>query len=194
MLETMIEAEIHPLITNRRSPRAFDPNRSLSKNTVSSLLEAARWAPSSSNTQPWRFILGHKGGETHQKIASTLSEGNRIWAENAPLLILAVTQEEGARGKQSYAWHDLGLATAQMILQASAMELYAHIMAGFSKDKARESFSIPAEYAPLTVLAFGYLGDVGMLSEKLQQREKAPRIRKALEEIAFQDTWGEPLA
>ena len=193
MLETMIEVEVHPLITNRRSPRAFDPNRSLSKNTVSSLLEAARWAPSSSNTQPWRFILGHKGDETHQKIAATLSEGNRIWAENAPLLVLAVTQEVGARGTQSYAWHDLGLATSQMILQASAMEIYAHIMAGFSKDQARESFSIPSEFAPLTVIAFGYLGDLSHLPEKLQARETAPRIRKPLDEITIQNTWDEPL-
>ena len=194
MLETMIDVEVHPLINNRRSPRAFDPNRSLSKNTVSSLLEAARWAPSSSNTQPWRFILGHKGDETHQKIVGALSEGNRIWAENAPLLVLAVTQEEGERGTQSYAWHDLGLATAQMILQASAMKLYTHIMAGFSKDQARESFSIPAEFAPLTVIAFGYLGDISYLPEKLQAREIAPGIRKSLDEIAFQNTWGEPLS
>lgn len=190
---TLSDVKLHPTIANRRSPRAFDPDRPLRKNTISSLLEAARWAPSSSNTQPWRFILGQKGDDTHQKIAATLSEGNRIWAENAPLLILAITQEEGERGTQRYAWHDLGLATAQMILQASTMNIHAHIMAGFSKDQARESFTIPGEFAPLTVIAFGYLGDISSLSEKLQAREVAPRIRKPLEEIAFQGSWGESL-
>ncbi|MBC8336996.1 MAG: nitroreductase family protein [Anaerolineales bacterium] len=188
------EIKLEPTIANRRSPRAFDPDRGISKDTIIHLLEAARWAPSSSNSQPWRFILGQKGDETHQKIAASLSEGNRIWAENAPLLILAVTQEEGERGIQRYAWHDLGLATAQMIVQASAMDLYAHVMAGFSKDQAQAAFDIPDEYAPLTVIAFGYLGDISGLPEKLQERESAPRIRKPLEEIAFQGSWEEPLA
>ena len=191
---TISKNTIHPLVANRRSPRAFDRDRKISPEMLSNLLEAARWAPSADNIQPWRFIVGQKNDATHQKIVSTLSEGNRIWAEHAPILILAVTQEEGERGKQSYAWHDLGLATTQMVLQASAMELYAHIMAGFSKDEARSAFSIPAEYVPLTVIAIGYLGDVENLPEKLQAREKAPRIRKTLDEIAFQNTWGEPLA
>jgi len=191
---TKSEIKLEPTIANRRSPRAFDPIRDVSDNTINQLLEAARWAPSSSNSQPWRFLVGKKGNETHQKIAETLSDGNRIWAENAPLLILAVTQEEGERGPQRYAWHDLGLATAQMIVQASAMELYAHVMAGFSKEQARAAFDIPAEFAPLTVIAIGYLGDISNLPEKLQERETAPRIRKPLEEIAFQGSWGEPLA
>ena len=190
---TISEIKLEPTIANRRSPRAFDPNRKVSDNSINQLLEAARWAPSSSNTQPWRFILGKKGDETHQKIAAALSEGNRIWAENAPLLILAVTQEEGERGPQRYAWHDLGLATSQMIHQASAMELYVHMMAGFSKDQARAAFEIPAAFAPITTIAIGYLGDISNLPEKLQERERAPRIRKALEEIAFQGSWGEPL-
>ena len=192
MIETKVG--VNPLIENRRSPRAFDRERKVSSEMLTNLLEAARWAPSANNIQPWRFIVGQKGDATHQKIASALSEGNRIWAEHAPILILAVTQEEGERGKQGYAWHDLGLATTQMILQASAMELYAHVMAGFSKDEARSAFSIPAEYSPLTVIAIGYLGEVESLPEKLQTREKAPRIRKPLEEIAFHNTWGEPLA
>ena len=185
---------IHPLIANRRSPRAFDRQRAIDNETILNLLEAARWAPSANNIQPWRFIVGQKGDSTHQKIASTLADGNRTWAEDASLLILAVTQEEGERGKQSYAWHDAGLATTQMILQASAMELYAHIMAGFSKDETRSAFNIPAEYMPLTVIAIGYLGNVDSLPENLQERENAPRLRKPLEEIAFQNTWREPLA
>ena len=192
MIET--KAGVYPLIENRHSPRAFDPDRPVSSEVLFSLLEAARWAPSANNIQPWRFIIGQNGDITHQRIASTLSDGNRIWAEKAPLLILAVTEEEGERGKQSYAWHDLGLATSQMIMQASSMGLYAHIMAGFSKDEARSIFSIPTEYAPLTVIAFGYLGEIEALSEKLQAREKAPRIRKTMDEIGFQNSWGEPLA
>jgi len=184
---------VHPLIGNRRSPRAFDRDRTVSAESLSNLLEAARWAPSANNIQPWRFIVGQKGDATHQKIASALMDGNRLWAEHAPLLILNVTQEVGERGKQGYAWHDLGLATTQMILQASAMELYAHVMAGFSKDEARSIFDIPAEYMPLTVIAIGYLGDASNLPKNLQERENAPRLRKPLEEIAFQNTWGESL-
>ena len=191
---TISKNTIHPLVANRRSPRAFDRDRKISPEMLSNLLEAARWAPSANNIQPWRFIIGQNGDITHQRIASTLSDGNRIWAEKAPLLILAVTEEEGERGKQGYAWHDLGLATSQMIMQASSMGLYAHIMAGFSKDEARSIFSIPTEYAPLTVIAFGYLGEIEALSEKLQAREKAPRIRKTMDEIGFQNSWGEPLA
>ncbi|MBT3337493.1 MAG: nitroreductase family protein [Anaerolineae bacterium] len=184
----------HPFIENRRSPRAFDPDRPVSSEALFRLLEAARWAPSANNIQPWRFIVGQRGDLTHQKITSALSDGNRIWAAHAPVLILAVTEEEGERGTQRYAWHDLGLATSQMIIQASSIGLYAHIMAGFSKEEARSVFSIPVEYAPLTVIAIGYLGDIEALSEKLQAREKAPRVRKPLEEIAFQNTWGERLS
>ncbi|MBT3320811.1 MAG: nitroreductase family protein [Anaerolineae bacterium] len=187
----MTSTNITPLIANRRSPRAFDRKRNLSTEELSYLLEAARWAPSANNIQPWRFIVGQKGDETHQKIAATLASGNRLWAEHAPVLLLAVAQEEGERGKQNYAWHDLGLATTQMILQASAMKLYAHIMAGFSKDDARTAFNIPLEYAPLTIIAIGFLGDENILPKNLQEREKAPRMRKPLDEIAFKNKWGE---
>ncbi len=185
-------AAIHPLIAARRSPRAFDPARPVSDEAVYAMLEAARWAPSAFNSQPWRFIVGRKGDETYARILDALSEGNRVWARNASLLILTVAQEHGEHGPLRYAWHDLGLATAQLILQVMALGLYAHPMAGFSKDAARDAFGIPVDFAPVAVVAVGYLGDAADLPEALREREDAPRSRRSLSETAFQGTWGHP--
>ncbi len=185
---------VHALIAMRRSPRAFDPARPVSDEAVYAILEAARWAPSAFNSQPWRFIVGRKGDETYARILESLSEGNRVWAQNATLLILTVAQEHGEHGPLRYARHDLGLATAQLILQVMALGLYAHPMAGFSKDAARDAFGIPADFAPVAVLAVGYLGDAADLPEALRERENAPRSRRPLSETAFQDTWGHPAA
>ncbi len=190
---TNLHTEIHPIIALRRSIRAFDPHRLVDDSALFAILEAARWAPSAFNSQPWRFIVGRKEDETYGHILETLSEGNRTWAQNAPLLIMVVAQEHGERGPIRYAWHDTGLATAQLILQASALGLYAHPMAGFSKEAARTAFDIPSDFAPLTVLALGYLGDPADLPEALRERENAPRSRRPLSETAFYKTWGHPL-
>ncbi|GAB4534243.1 MAG: nitroreductase family protein [Anaerolineales bacterium] len=183
----------HSLIAERRSPRAFDPSRPVDDAAVFALLEAARWAPSAFNAQPWRFIVGRKGDETYGRILDTLMDSNRIWAQNAPLLILAVAQERGEHGEMRYAWHDMGLATAQLMLQAVALGLFTHVMAGFSKDAARAAFAIPDDFSPVTVIAAGYLGDAADLPEALREREDAPRSRRPLSETAFREVWGRPL-
>lgn len=193
MTLTNLHAKIHPIIALRRSIRAFDPHRLVDDSALFAILEAARWAPSAFNSQPWRFIVGRKGEETYVRILETLSEGNRIWAQNASVLIMTVAQEHSERGPIRYAWHDTGLATAQLILQAGALGLYAHPMAGFSKEAARAAFDIPSDFAPLAVIALGYLGDPAGLPEALRERETAPRNRRPLSETAFHKIWGHPL-
>ncbi len=183
----MTTTELHPIIAGRYSPRAFDPTRPVEKEALVALLEAARWAPSSFNTQPWRFMVGQRGEATYAHLLEALAEGNRAWAQHAPVLILTVAREKDERGPLHYAWHDVGLATAQLILQATALGLHAHPMAGFSKQAVRAAFAIPDEFAPVLVLAVGYLPEAASASEA-----KAPRTRLPLAEIAFQEQWGQP--
>ncbi len=182
----MTTTELHPIIARRYSPRAFDPARPVESEVLLALLEAARWAPSSFNSQPWRFMVGQRGEATYARLLDALAEGNRAWAQHAPVLILTVAQEQGPRGPLRYAWHDVGLATAQLILQATALGLHAHPMAGFAKQAVRAAFAIPDEFAPVLVLAVGYL------PEAAGPAEAAARTRLPLAEIAFQGQWGQP--
>lgn len=183
---------VHELIARRRSPRAF-ADRRVTADQLKILFEAARWAPSSSNRQPWRFILATKDDpENFNRMLDLLKEGNRTWAQDAPVLVLAVAEVQHELGRNSYAWHDLGLASAHLTLQATALDLYVHTMGGFYKDQAREAFNIPAEYEPVTVLAIGYLGEAEQLPEHLRERENALRMRKPLDELVFSRAWREP--
>lgn len=188
------DANLHPLIRERWSPRAFR-DESVSPEDVRTILEAARWAPSSSNEQPWRFIVARKEDEeTFAKIVSTLVEFNQGWAKHAPVLMLAVAKKTASNGAENpWARHDVGLALGSLVFQAMALGLHVHMMAGFDGAKAREVFSLPAEYEACTAVAVGYLGDPNTLPDKLRQRELAPRQRKPLSEIAFAAEWGKPL-
>jgi nitroreductase len=184
---------IHELLRARWSPRAFAA-RPIEREVICSLLEAARWAPSSFNEQPWRFLVARKeDSETLKKLAGCLSEGNRPWAERAPLLILTVAKtyfrDDPAKANR-HAFHDVGLATQNLVIQATALGLYVHQMAGFDRAGARELFDIPEGYEPVAVLAVGYLDDPDTLPENLRERELAPRARKPLREIAFAERFG----
>ena len=183
---------LHELIEKRYSPRAFS-EEPVEEEKIVSLLEAARWSPSSMNEQPWRFIVGVKGkGETFHKIYDTIFELNQVWAQNAPVLILAVAKEFNDRNKQDnrYAEYDLGQAIAHLTLQATSLNLYLHQMGGFNPDKARKLFNIPDDYIPISVIAVGYLGNVDALPEQLKVREKAKRNRKELSELVFDESFG----
>ena len=183
---------LHELIEKRYSPRAFSGEQ-VEEGKIISLLEAARWSPSSMNEQPWRFIVGVKGeGETFNKIYNTIFELNQTWAQNAPVLILAVAKEFNDRNKQNnrYAEYDLGQAIAHLTLQATSLNLYLHQMGGFNPDKARKLFNIPEGYAPMSVIAIGYLGNIETLPEQLKVREKAKRNRKELSELVFDESFG----
>jgi nitroreductase len=185
---------IHPLIRERWSPRAF-ADRSVSADDLKLLFEAARWAPSSSNLQPWRFIVAKKEDkEAFDKVLSVLVEFNQNWARNTPVLLLAVAKMTGAddRTPNRWAMHDVGLALSNLAIQATALGLHVHYMAGFSADKARQVFKFPAEYEATTAGVIGYLGDPNSLPDKLRERELARRTRKPLSEIVFDGVWGEP--
>lgn len=184
---------IHELLRARWSPRAFAA-RPIEREVIGSLLEAARWAPSSFNEQPWRFLIAtREDPETFQKLAGCLSEGNRPWAERAPLLILTIAKtyfrDDPAKANR-HAFHDVGLATQNLVIQATALGLYVHQMAGFDRTKARELFEIPEGYEPVAVLAVGHLDDPETLPENLRERERAARTRRPLDEIAFQGSFG----
>jgi nitroreductase len=184
-------APLHELIRERWSPRAF-ADRSLEPETIRSLLEAARWAPSSFNGQPWTYILAKKDQpEEFARLASCLVDGN-AWAKRAPLLLLAVAKTHFAHNGQPnrHAFHDVGLANGNLVLQAGAMGLVVHQMAGFLPDRARELFGIPEGYEPATMVAVGYPGEVNDLPEPLRARETSPRARKPLAEMAFTGKWG----
>ena len=184
---------ITDLIRNRWSPLAFSEQR-IEPEKLLQLFEAARWAPSSYNEQPWSFIVARKEDrEEHERLLGCLVEGNIAWARHAPVLILSVArlQFQHNQDPNRHALHDVGLATENLVLQAEALGLHAHLMAGFSADKARKVYQIPTEFEPVAVMAVGYLGDVKNLSEPLRKREEAERVRKPLSEMLFSGKWGQ---
>lgn len=171
----------------RWSPRAF-AERSVEPEKLASMLEAARWSASCFNEQPWSFIVATRDDAAEfARLLSCLIEGNQAWASHAPVLIVSVARLNFVQtGKPNrHAIHDVGLATAQMILQATAMGLFAHPMAGFHPDKVRELYGVPEGYEPVAAIAAGYPGDPAALSESLRQRELAPRVRKPQEEFVL---------
>jgi len=183
---------IHDLLRKRWSPRAFS-DRAVESDVMRSLLEAARWAPSSSNEQPWSFIVATRDNEAeHGRLVSCLVDGNVPWAQRAPVLMVSVArmsfEDEGKPNR--HAFHDVGQAVADLSVQATALGLVVHQMAGFYPDKAREFYGIPKEFEPVAALALGYPGDPENLPEKFRSRESAPRERKPLAEFVFAERWG----
>lgn len=183
---------IHDLLARRWSPRAFD-ERAVTADLLRALFEAARWAPSSSNEQPWRFIVATKDHEAEwNRLFDCLVEGNQKWAFRAPVLILSVAsmhfEDDGTPNR--HALHDTGLATENLVLQATASGLAAHQMAGFDVEKARVDLRIPAGYEPVAMIAIGYPGNPDILPERLRERELRPRSRRLIGEWTFVGRWG----
>jgi nitroreductase len=184
---------VTPIIRQRWSPRAF-ADRVVSPADLAKAFEAARWAPSSSNEQPWRFLVGLRNSDTHAKIVASLVGFNQAWAPKAPVLILGVANTKSSRSgnPNAYALYDLGAATAFLILQATALGLATHQMGGFDHDAARQALGIPEDYALGSVMALGYQGEPAVLPHaKLIETEIAPRARKPLGEVVF-SAWDEP--
>ncbi len=180
------------LLERRWSPVAFSP-RAVEPEKLRSLLEAARWAPSSFNEQPWVYLVATKDDpENFQRLMGSLVEGNRAWAQHAPVLMLSVAKLNFAlNGKPNrHALHDVGAAAAFLTMQATALGLYVHQMAGFDIEKARREFSIPEGYEPAAAMALGYLGDGADLPEKLRGRSPSARNRKPISEFVFTGSWG----
>jgi nitroreductase len=185
---------IHEVIRRRWSPRAF-ADIPIEPDKLLSLFEAARWAASASNEQPWAFLLAtREDPQNFEALAGVLVESNRAWAGSAPVLILTLahTQFEKDGRPNRHALYDLGQAAANLALQATSLGLVTHPMAGFNVEAARERFAVPAGWEPVSVIALGYPGDPDSLSEKLRQRETSPRRRKPLATFIFSGTWGNP--
>lgn len=184
---------IHDLLSRRWSPRAF-AERPVEPEKIQRVLEAARWAPSCFNEQPWVFIIATADQPAeHKKLLSCLVEGNQVWAKRAPLLIITVAKQLFDHNGQPnrHAFHDVGLAVGNLVVQATALDLVIHQMAGILPDTIRTSFSVPSGYEPVTGLAIGYSGDPQALPAEVRERENAPRSRKTLQEFVFSKTWGE---
>jgi nitroreductase len=187
------EVPIHDLIARRWSPRAF-ADRPVNPATLRQLFEAARWAASCFNAQPWLYIVAtRENPEEFRKMLGCLVEFNQAWAKAAPVLALSVAQlkfqHDGSVNR--HAGHDVGAASALLALQATALGLAVHQMGGFDAQLARKTYGIPPEYEPMAAMAIGYPGDPASLPEKLRERETAPRSRKPASEFVFSGAWGE---
>jgi nitroreductase len=183
---------VHDLFAQRWSPYSF-ADRPVSREDLRSLFEAARWAPSSYNEQPWSYLVATKDDpEAFAKLLSCLVEPNQVWAKAAPALALGCTSLNFTHnGKpNAAAVHDLGLGSANLVLEATARGLFVHQMIGILPDRARELYEVPAGVQPLTGLAIGYAGDTAALPERLRDRDTAPRTRKPLGAFVFGGKWG----
>lgn len=183
------EHHILDVIANRYSPRAFE-DRPVPDEVLLRLFEAMRWAPSAMNEQPWRIIYAHRGTEAFRKIVATLAEGNRPWAERAPVLMITLVKTHHANGNPNgAARHDLGLAIGTLGIQATHEGIGLHQMGGFSARQAQTLFSIPEGYEAVTAIALGYFGEADQLEEPFRSRELTPRKRIKVEDFAFPEEW-----
>jgi nitroreductase len=182
----------HPIVSHiaeRWSPRAFS-ERTVSESELNSLFEAARWASSCYNAQPWHFVYAHREEPAFETLLACINERNASWAKNAAVLLIAVaksTHEDGS--PNGHAEYDLGQAMATLSIEATARGLYVHQMAGFYPDKARELLGVPDGFVPKTAAAIGHIGDPSILSESQAEREVAPRVRKPLSDFVFKGRW-----
>ncbi|ASO17877.1 nitroreductase [Actinoalloteichus hoggarensis] len=186
-------AALHPLIADRWSPRNLDPTAELTMEQLRPLFEAARWAPSWGNSQPARYLVGIRGTETFDRIAATLSRGNKAWAPAAAALVIGVAVVLDEEGRPlPYGEYGLGLATQNLVLQAVAEGLVAHQMAGFDAAAIAEEFGLPDSVEPRVAIAVGTLAqpDTGPLD--LRERDAKPRRRRALDELVSGEAWGTP--
>jgi nitroreductase len=184
---------VEELLRQRWSPRAFS-ERMVEPEKLQSVLEAASWAASSNNEQPWSYIIATQNNQAEfDRLLACLAEGNQEWARQAPVLMLSVAKLHFEKHGQEnrHAFHDVGAASTTLAIQATALGLYVHQMAGFDVAKARQTYGIPDSHEPVAAIALGYLGEPQTLSEKLLQRELSPRTRKPLAQFVFSGRWNQ---
>jgi nitroreductase len=182
---------VHELIRRRWSPRSF-ADRPVEPDKLRRVFEAARWAPSSFNAQPWSYLVATKDDPAdHARMLGCLVEGNQVWARSAPVLMMSVaTNAFEYNGKPNrHAFHDVGAATAFLTLEATALDLFVHQMAGFIPEKVREAYGLPETVEPVAAIALGYPGDPDALPENLRAKELQPGKRKATGEFVFSGAW-----
>jgi nitroreductase len=185
---------VHSLVASRWSPYAF-ADRDVDPRDLRSLFEAARWAPSSYNEQPWSYLVAlREDADGFERLLSCLVEPNQAWARHAPVLALGVARERFERNDKpnAAARHDLGLAAGNLLVEATSRGLSVHQMIGILPDRARELYRIPDHSRALTALAIGYPGAPERLPEGLRERDLQPRTRKPLSEFVFAERYGDP--
>ena len=190
-----LEHPILPVLTQRRSPRAY-AETPVPTAVLHQVFAAASSAASCFGEQPWRYLVGSRAGQpaAYDNILASLGEFNQVWANKAPVLGVSIAKLHFSHDDNPNAWarHDVGQATATLAIQAAELGLQIHQMAGFSPDKVREAFSIPAGYEPVAVFTLGYPGDPAALPDGLREKETAPRVRKPLAEFLFEGAWPTP--
>lgn len=187
---------IHDLLARRWSPRAFDATRTVSDTQITALAEAARWAPSCFGDEPWRYMVWNRNRDEASWRAAfdCLDEGNRAWVVNAPVLMLSCAGSKYRHNGNAnrFGQHDTGAASMALVLEAVALGLAAHQMAGFDATKARVAFAIPKEYTPMTMIAIGYQAEPQVLDGDRLVREQTARSRQPIREHFFEGQWGKP--
>jgi nitroreductase len=180
---------LHPLLAHRWSPRGFDESSPVDDELLVALLEAARWAPSANNSQPWRFVVTKRGEPGFDRLHALLMPGNRTWAASAGALVLVAAQTVDDEGRaRPWAWYDTGQAVAALTVQAQHEGLSVHQMGGFDADGVTEAFDLAESVTPVVVLALGRRDPGAQLSEPLAARERAPRTREPLEDLLLPAT------
>jgi len=186
---------IHALIARRWSPRAFDEARPIAQETLTQLFEAARWAPSCFNEQPWRYLVCNRNTEPDAwaDALACLVEGNQKWARRAPILIAAIAASHFSDSGQPNRWapYDTGAASENIFLQATALGLAMHQMGGFDAVQLRARFGVPAEFEVLAMIAVGYPGEPALLERRRLEQELAPRTRRSVSEFTHYGRWRE---
>jgi nitroreductase len=190
-----VDHDVHELIRRRWSPRAFDPARDIPHDELLRLFEAARWAPSSANEQPWRFVVVRRSesNPVWAALIESLNAGNQAWAPSAPVLVVGAVRLSLERNEtpNPAALYDMGQAVGLLTVQATSQELSLRQMEGFDRERARQAVSIPAGFDPVVIIAIGYAGDPGSLAlERHREAERTPRKRKPIGEFVYEDGWG----
>lgn len=190
-------APIHDVLARRWSGRAFERDKPVAPEQLRALLEAARWAPSCYNDQPWRYVVWDRirNEQSWQQAFACLGEWNRNWVKNAPLLLLAVADSEFSKTGKMNRWgpYDTGAAGALFCVQAAALGLMAHQMGGFDAPRIHRMLAIPERYTCMAMIAVGHPAAADILDEELRTQELAPRERRPIEAFCFDGEWGVPL-
>ncbi len=182
------------VLKKRWSPYTFS-DRAVEPQKLRCLFEAARWAASSFNEQPWRFIVAtREDPAAFAKALDCLVDANQAWAKVTPVLVLCVTKDNFTRNDKpnNVSQHDLGLAMGNLSIQATSLGLHVHMMAGIEADKVRSGYNVPKGFTPLTACAIGYQGDHADLDPEIKKRDQGPRTRAAFTDFVFGDSFGQP--
>lgn len=180
-----VQTDVHPIIQKRWSPLSF-ADRLIEESQMEELFEAASWAASAYNEQPWRYVYAHRGTAGFEQLWSCLAEGNQPWTKSASVLFVAIHKNTFSNNGKPNAWasHDLGMANAQLLLQAVHRDIYGHLMAGFDREKIAQLLNLEEDSSPLCMGALGYLGSEDVLTGSYKNREQSPRSRKPVSAIA----------